>query len=226
MSFYPHDMRLFFVILALGLFVALESCRPASSSDTATINSSGQGKMYKVDAAHCELKWTAFKAVGTHHGLVPVLEGYITVDSNMITGGKVILDMKNLQVTDLEGDDKQSLEDYLKGFKPGKEDDFFNTTKYPTATFVILGSTPIQGEQDANQLVKGELTMRNSTKPVTIRAKLDAGAGNAVKVTTIPFTIDRTAWGIKFKSKKFFDDLKDDFVYDEIKIELTIGAIQ
>jgi len=222
-------MRLQFPIFICILFVMAIACKPASTSDTTTtpsLSSVGTGKEFKIDVAHSELKWQAFKAVGSHHGIVPILEGNVFVDANNITGGKVILDMKNLQVTDLEGDDKQTLEDYLKGFKPGKEDDFFNTTKYPTATFVIIGSTPITGDADVNHIVHGELTMRDITKPVNFKVKLDIGAGNAVKITAVPFTIDRTEWGIKFKSKKFFDDLKDDFVYDEIKIDLTIGAIQ
>jgi polyisoprenoid-binding protein YceI len=219
-------MRILTSLITLVMLAGVIACKPGNAADTTTTTSSVQGKEYKIDVAHSELKWQAFKAVGTHHGIVPILEGTVNIDGNNITGGKVILDMKNLQVTDLEGDDKQSLEDHLKGLKPGKEDDFFNTSKYPTATFVIQGSSPITGDADVNHLVKGELTMRGITKPVAIRVKLDAGAGNAIKITAVPFTIDRTEWGVKFKSKKFFDDLKDDFVYDEIKLELTIGAIQ
>ena len=222
-------MRLQFPLLISILFAMTLACKPAATSDTASppsTSATGTGKEFKIDVAHSELKWQAFKAVGTHMGIVPILEGNVFVDANKITGGKIILDMKNLQVTDLEGEDKQKLEGYLKGLIPGKEDDFFNTNKYPTATFVILGSTPITGDADVNHLVQGELTLRDITKPINIRVKLDIGAGNAIKITAVPFTIDRTAWGIKYKSKKFFDNLKDDFVYDEIKIDLTIGAIQ
>jgi polyisoprenoid-binding protein YceI len=205
--------------------MACKQNTPADAVST-TSTSSANGKVFKIDAPHSELKWQAFKTTGSHEGIIPILEGTVNVDGNTITGGKVVLDMNNLQVTDLEGEDKQSLEDHLKGNKPGKEDDFFNTSKYPTATYVIKGSTPITGDADATHMVQGELTMRDITKPVNIKVKLDTGAGNAIKISTDPFTIDRTEWGIKFRSKKFFDDLKDDFVYDEIKIQLTVGAIE
>jgi len=207
--------------------IVMSACKPATTtSETTSTTSSATGKEFKIDSAHSILKWYAFKAVGSHEGIVPVLEGNVFVDGNTITGGKVILDMKNLQVTDLEGDDKLSLESHLKGLEADEEDDFFNTNKFPTATFQILGSTPITGDAEATHMVKGELTMRGITKPVNMRVRLDTGAGNAVKITAPPFTIDRTEWGIKYESKKFFENLKDDFIYDEIKIELTIGAIQ
>jgi polyisoprenoid-binding protein YceI len=222
-------IRLLTPYITMMLCLLLFACKPATTSDSTNTNttaSSASSKEYKIDVAHSELKWQAFKAVGSHSGIVPVLEGNVFVDGNNITGGKVILDMKNLQVTDLEGDDKLGLESHLKGLEADEQDHFFNTNKFPTATYQITGSTPISGDSEATHMVKGELTMRGITNPVNMRVKLDAGAGNAIKITAPPFTIDRTLWGIKFESKKFFDNLKNDFIYDEIKIELTIGAIQ
>lgn len=211
------------------LLITIVACKPATTTTTAessSATSSATGKEFKIDTAHSILKWIAFKAVGSHEGIVPVLEGNVFVDGNSITGGKVILDMKDLQVTDLEGDDKWSLESHLKGLEADEADDFFNTNQFPTATYQILGSTPISGDAEATHMVTGELTMRGITKPVNMRVKLDTGAGNAIKISAPAFTIDRTEWGIKYESKKFFENLKDDFIYDEIKIELTIGAIQ
>jgi len=219
-------MRPLLSILLLALLVTLNSCKSSSSSDTTTTTSPSHGKEFKIDVARSELKWQVFKAGGSHQGIVPILDGSVFIDGNNITGGKVTLDMKNLQVTDLEGEDKQALEEHLKGYKPGKEDDFFNVNQYPTATYVIKGSTPVSGDPEATHMVNGELTMRDITKPVAFKIKLDTGAGNAVKITAPQFSIDRTEWGIKFQSKKFFDNLKDDFVYDEIKLEMTVGAIQ
>jgi hypothetical protein len=37
------------------------------------------------------------------------------------------------------------------------------------------------------------------------------------------FTIDRSKWNIKYKSKSFFDDLGDSFIDDEI--ELTVNLV-
>jgi hypothetical protein len=38
--------------------------------------------------------------------------------------------------------------------------------------------------------------------------------------------IDRAAWDVRFKSKKFFADLGDDFINDEVTIQLELGALQ
>jgi len=213
--------------ITMSILLVMVACQPATTTESpSSIPAAATGKEYKIDITHSELKWQAFKAVGSHAGIIPILEGNVFVDGNNITGGKVIIDMKNLQVTDMEGDDKLSLESHLKGLEAGEEDDFFNVNKFPTTTYQILGSTSISGDGDATHMVKGELTMRGITNPVNMRVKLDAGAGNAIKVTAPPFTIDRTLWGIKYDSKKFFENLKDDFIYDEVKIELIIGAIQ
>jgi len=42
--------------------------------------------------------------------------------------------------------------------------------------------------------------------------------------TTPQFVIDRTEWNIQYQSRKFFDDLKDKFIYDEIGLKITIAS--
>jgi polyisoprenoid-binding protein YceI len=75
-------------------------------------------------------------------------------------------------------------------------------------------------------MVQGDLKIRDITKPVSFKATLDMGSGSAIKATSVPFTIDRTEWGVKFESKKFFDNLKDDFIHDDVTLEIIIGAIK
>jgi len=38
------------------------------------------------------------------------------------------------------------------------------------------------------------------------------------------FKIDRSKWDIKYKSKSFFNDLADKFIYDDMEISITINA--
>ena len=38
------------------------------------------------------------------------------------------------------------------------------------------------------------------------------------------FKIDRSKWGIEYKSKSFFNDLADQFIYDDMEISITIKA--
>jgi polyisoprenoid-binding protein YceI len=203
------------------------ACRQPSSStgsDTAVV--SGTGTTYTIDVARSELRWEATKPTGAHQGLVPITAGTMLIHDGMITGGSVTLDMANLSVTDLEGQYKADLEGHLKGTTPGKEEDFFNTQKFPQGKYVVKGSSKLENDPDATHLIDGELTIKEITKPLSIKARVDLGAGTAVKVTTSPFMIDRTEWDVRFMSKKFFDNLKDDFVDDQIKIQITLGAIK
>ena len=38
------------------------------------------------------------------------------------------------------------------------------------------------------------------------------------------FKIDRSKWNIRYKSKSFYDDLKDKFIDDEMEISIDVIA--
>ena len=223
--------HLFLLFLIVSTSLLAVSCKSKgaeeSTADTATTSgTTPQGTAYEIDVPRSELKWNAFKPTGTHFGTVPIAGGTIYVDGDLITGGSVEINMSGLEVKDSEGEMKEKLEAHLKGSVPGKEDDFFNVSKYPKATFNILGSTKLENDPLGTHMINGELRIKEITKPVSFKAVVDLASGVAIKATAEPFVIDRTEWDIKFKSKKFFDDLKDDFVNDEIKLELTVGAVK
>lgn len=214
-------------ILSFSILLFMVSCKPKNEQAPATDDTTTEkGKDFKINTSLSELKWQAFQPLGGHEGVIPIREGTVVIDNGVLTGGKVIFEMKNLRVLDLQGEDKQNLEAHLKGEKPGKEDDFFNVSKYPTATFVVTNVSPLSGDPEGTHSITGDLTMRDITRPVSFKANVDLGAVDAVKITGGPFNIDRTEWGIRFRSKKFFDDLADDFVNDEVKLQFTIGAMR
>ena len=203
------------------------SCKSKGAEETpATTSDAPKGIAYQVDVPRSELKWMAFKPSGSHTGIFPIAGGNIYVDGDLITGGKIDINVAGLQVLDLEGQDKADLEGHMKGTIPGKENDFFNVAQYPTATFTILGSTKLDNDPLGTHMINGQLTIKDITKPVNFKAVVDLSSGMALKATAEPFVIDRTEWGISIMSKKFFDNLKDNFVNDEVKIQLTIGAVK
>lgn len=224
-------MKQFFLFSLFALSLVIVSCKSkgadeSSTETTSTTGNTPKGTAFEIDVPRSELKWSAFKPTGTHSGIVPIAGGTIYVDGDIITGGTVNINMTGIEVRDLDGDMKANLEAHLKGSVEGKEDDFFNVSKYPKATYTILGSTKLENDPLGTHMINGELTIKEITKPVSFKAKVDLASGEAFKATAEPFVIDRTLWDIKFKSKKFFDDLKDDFVNDEIKLEFTIGAVK
>ena len=107
-----------------------------------------------------------------------------------------------INVTDLEGNSKGKLEGHLKS------DDFFGTEKFPEATFVI---TSVKGNE-----VKGDLTIKGHTEKESfaLTTKGNTISGNVV--------IDRTKFGIQYKSGSFFDNLKDKAIDDEFELTLNI----
>jgi polyisoprenoid-binding protein YceI len=90
----------------------------------------------------------------------------------------------------------------------------------------VVSSTKLENDQLGTHMINGELTMKGITKPVNFKAVVDLSSGVAMKATAEPFMIDRTQWDVKFMSKTFFDNLKDDFVNDQVRIELTLGAVK
>lgn len=223
--------HLLLLLLIASTSLMAVSCKSKGAEEnttdtTATTGTTPQGSAYEIDVPRSELKWNAFKPTGTHFGIVPIAGGTIYADGDIITGGSVEINMAGLEVKDSDGEMKEKLEAHLKGSVPGKEDDFFNVSKYPKATFNILGSTKLENDPLGTHMINGELRIKDITKPVSFKAVVDLSSGVALKATAEPFVIDRTQWDIKFKSKKFFDDLKDDFVNDEIKLELTVGAVK
>jgi polyisoprenoid-binding protein YceI len=77
--------------------------------------------------------------------------------------------------------------------------------------------------EDANYVVNGNLTIKDITKGVSFRAKVD-NANGMVSVSTPPFTIDRTEWDIKFRSTKFFEGLADKAINDDIGLQVQLMA--
>ncbi|MEM7437064.1 MAG: YceI family protein [Myxococcota bacterium] len=97
-----------------------------------------------------------------------------------------------------------------------KSPDFFDVANHPTITFE---STSIR--KKGNQLiVKGNLTMRGKTKPVTIPFKVAKGKNGAGVDTTAykgKLTVDRTAYGVGTDSIAAKISLEDD-----VDLSLTI----
>jgi len=71
--------------------------------------------------------------------------------------------------------------------------------------------------------LSGNLAMlgqkHNISFPVTITNEDDM-----MTIESEAFTIDRTTWGINFKSKSVFDSLGDNFINDDMELKINIKA--
>ncbi|WP_372795652.1 YceI family protein, partial [Lutibacter sp.] len=110
-----------------------------------------------------------------------------------------------------DADDSAKLEGHLKSA------DFFDVEAFPTATFEITTSSIENGKT----MVTGDITIKGITKQVTFPAVVTE-TEEAVTLTSETFQINRADFNIKYKSKSFFNDLKDKFVNDEFDLQVNI----
>lgn len=180
--------------IAIALFIALG----------ATVNAQTK----KVDTGKSQISWVGKKVTGQHAGTVSLKDGSLVFKNNKLTGGAFTVDMTSITVTDLKaGEGKEKLEGHLKA------DDFFGTAKFPTAS---LAFKTITAKANNNYTVTADLTIKGITKPVTFDI---AVSGNKASTT---FKVDRTKYGIEYKSGSIFSGLGDAVINDEFELSVAL----
>ncbi|MEO0584182.1 MAG: YceI family protein [Bacteroidota bacterium] len=209
---------IFFAMLAL-----LISCSQAPEGKTVDageaeeIVATNATDTLVVDTATSVINWEGTEPGDEgHYGDMRIKSGTILVNDGAISGGQFVIDMESINVTDLEGNRKTKLEGHLKA------GDFFETEKYPEATFTIAEVNPTEGDSTANYIIKGNLQMKDSTKSIEIPAQVSIGEA-MVTATTPPFTIDRTQWGVMYRSTAL-GTLKNKLINDRIGLTINLEA--
>ncbi|AEE19998.1 polyisoprenoid-binding protein YceI [Dokdonia sp. Hel_I_63] len=210
-------------LAAVALIAGVVSCKgeknETEAKDAQEVAVVEDATKFKVDAAGSTIAWVGSKPTGKHNGTINIENGVVNVAGDVITG-TFLIDMTSITVTDLEaGDGKESLEGHLKGMAEGKEDHFFNVAKYPTAAFEVTGVT----EKDGKKMMQGNLTMRDQKKNIEFPVSYTV-EGENMTLTSEPFTIDRTDWGVNYGSQSVFDDLGDKFISDDIELTVNLKA--
>ncbi len=179
---------------------------------------------FQLEPASSHISWTGSKPGAEHHGTIEFVSGEFHFDATNLESGQVKIDMSSITVLDegMTADKKRSLENHLKGTAEGKENDFFNTKEFPTASF---GITNIKNHEETTW-IEGNLTMRKETHLVKFPVKITWARDNSsVKIVSEKFTIDRTKWGVNYGSKSIFGNLGNKFINDEIGLQIFIKAV-
>ncbi|WP_442591473.1 YceI family protein [Pedobacter sp. AW31-3R] len=197
------------LIFALPALILLASCGGASSDKATTTDqqeaAAQAGKAYIIDTITTSVTWKAAHKGGMapRWGVIGVSSGMISVDSNAVTGGEFIVNMSSLKVDSASVTEKDKKAADLEGHL--KSADFFDVAKAPTAKFVITKVEAYDATKqksllaDANYLVSGNLTLKDSTLNITFPAKIEVTETGVT--ATAKFTIDRTAWGVNYKTE-------------------------
>ena len=214
-------------MLILSLVATTFSCKSDKKTETSEVKEAGKTSemavSYNVDVEASKINWVGSKPAGQHNGIVSLSEGNLKVNDGQLVGGNVVIDMTTIEAQDLEGQDKKDLENHLMGYSNGKEDHFFNATKYPEATFEITG----MGTVEDQAMLSGNLTLKETSKNITFPVLVSMNeADKSIVITSDDVVLDRTEWGIKFMSKSFIENLGDNFVNDDMKISFDLKAFQ
>jgi polyisoprenoid-binding protein YceI len=164
---------------------------------------------FEIVSTQSNIDWVGRKVTGAHNGTIAVKEGELILNAGKLTGGKFIIDttsIKILDVTDLATN--AQFAGHLAS------DDFFSIEKYPEATLEI---TSVSGNH-----VEGNLTIKGITHPVGFDAAINVNGD--LLTTTGRLVIDRTKYGIKFRSGNFFKDLGDTLIYNDFELNVNVTA--
>lgn len=165
---------------------------------------------YKVDAEKSSIAWLGKKLTGSHNGSIALKSGSLIFNGKTLTGGDFVIDMTTIK----DADKSENLEKHLKA------DDFFGTDKFATSTFVIKKVTG----NGSNINVTGNLTIKGITNSITFPATLAWNADGSVTATASKVIVDRTKFGIKYKSKSIFPDVGDKMINDEFELAIKLVA--
>ena len=206
------------LLIIFILTILLTGCanNKESATDNQQIKTTKTSKInkgdYIVNKDLSTIKWTG-KEITTksHYGILDLKEGSIYVNNDGIISGNVVIDMNSINCLDMSGRGKNRLEGHLRS------DDFFGVNSYPEAN---LSFTSWSVNNLGKILYKGDLTIKNITHPITFSGsvkKIDIGYRS-----TINLSFDRTLYEIKFRSGKYFQNLGDKLILDNIDISAEI----
>ena len=172
----------------------------------------GQEKkeLKKVNIDKSRLFWIGEKVGGEHEGYVQISSGEITISKNnegrgwRIVDGSFVINMNSIECIDLQGDWKNGLEEHLK------DEDFFDTKKYPESTFEFIA--------DNESTIEGVLTIKGISKKIKFDYKGNKTKDKIIIIANI--IVNRTDFDINYKSSSVFPELVDNFIYDDFTITL------
>ncbi|TXG39166.1 YceI family protein [Seonamhaeicola maritimus] len=196
--------------LTLTVFSCKDKAKEAETKEAETTAvAEVTSEKYTVNVAESSIQWKGFKPTGSHVGTIDLESGVLTTSNGKIDSGTFLITMSSLK--DSEGSAK--LEGHLKSA------DFFEVETYPTAVFEVTGVE----ESEGKTLLSGNLTMKDTKNNVTFPVSVSDENGT-LTLTSETFTIDRSKWNVKFKSKSFFSDLGEKFINDEIELTVSVKA--
>lgn len=217
------------ILLSIAVVTLLAACNNAPDAEKAAtgekeVAALAEGATYTIDSTNSTINWAATKVNGAHNGTFKLTQGSLAAKDGVLTGGSFKIDITSINAVDLVADaeNKAKLEGHLSS------PDFFDVAKYPTANFEITGVEPFVYDsttmknvvlKNVTHTIKGNLTLRDSTKNVTFPA-IVAISADAISAEA-DFNIDRTEWGLNYKGP---NNPADWLIRKEVNLKFKIAA--
>jgi polyisoprenoid-binding protein YceI len=172
-------------------------------------------QQFNIIGAQSTIEWVGRKVTGAHNGTIAMKEGTLLFTNDHLSGGRFVIDTRSIQILDIT--DPVTNAQFAGHLA---SDDFFNSEQYPEAAFNISQAEPYG---KGSYHVVGDLTIKGITHPVNFNAQVNRSG--SLLTASGKITVDRTRFGIKFRSGNFFQNLGDMLIYNNFDLNITITAV-
>ncbi|MBA4850726.1 YceI family protein [Emticicia sp. BO119] len=196
-------MKKLFIVLFLTSYSTFSQVKPASDITYEVVNKESQ------------LIWQDVPFVGKpHEGTIQLTSGtLVTSATGKAKGGKFVINMKSINsVNPKTGESNKGVVEHLHS------DDFFSTMRFPLSTFIITKIIPTTKPNEYT--ITGNLTLKGISNVITFPSIIITEGAQLKAQAAV--TIDRTLWGITYKSYSFLSQMKDDLIPNNIKLTMNL----
>jgi polyisoprenoid-binding protein YceI len=170
---------------------------------------------YTLDLAHTRIGFSARHAmVSKVRGQFNEFNGSVFLDAEEPANSKVELTIKAASIDTRNADRDAHL----------RSNDFFAMEEYPEITF---RSTQVEQASENEYYVTGDLTIRGTTKPVTVNFQLNGSVVDPWGNFRIGFdgqtTINRKDWGVSFNAALEAGGV---MVSEKVNLEFEVEAVK
>ena len=168
-----------------------------------------ENQQFTIIPSKSKIEWTGKKVTGAHHGTIAIKQGEFILNGGKITDGSFIADTTSIKILDITDPDTNA--QFLGHLV---SDDFFSTEQFSEASLHI---TAVNGNH-----IDAELTIKGITHPVDFDVVISLTADGLT--ASAQLIIDRTKYGMKFRSGNFFQNLGDTLIYNDFELNVSITA--
>ena len=171
--------------------------------------------IYKIDADHSDITFKVKHLMIAHaSGIFKKFDATIDVNEDDLSDAKISFEAD----VDSVHTKNEQRDAHLKG------DDFFNAEKFPKLTF---NSTGIKSEGDNEYSLNGDLTIRDITKPITLKVeyngKITDPWGQERMGFEINGKINRKEFGLKWSAVTEAGGI---VVADDVRLALNVEMVK